>query len=150
MRKLMLAAAMALAIAGGGCSQVRDTWQKIEHVAEAVTRSKVSPEAVVLLASTYDAFEATAKNYVDPRLNKRCDGTNGPICRDPDATIALNKAVRAGRKARNDVKQFLRDHPNELGTQGFYDALKQSVETLRGIFTQYGIKTPLAMTGGVL
>lgn len=147
MRKLMLVGAMALAvIAVGGCSQVRETWQKVEHVAQAVTQSKVSPEAVVLLASTYDAFEATAKNYIDPRLNRRCDGSNGPICRDPVATIALNKAVRAGRQARNDVKQFLRDHPGELGTQGLYDALKQSVDTLRGIFAQYNIKTP----GGVL
>ncbi|MFB6460443.1 hypothetical protein [Bradyrhizobium tunisiense] len=146
MRKVMLAAAMALAVVAAGCSQVRETWQKIEHVAEAVTQSKVSPEAIVLLASTFDAFEATAKNYIDPRLNKRCDGSNGPICRDPNATIALNRAVRAGRQARNDVKRFLRDHPGELGTQGLYDALKQSVETLRGIFAQYGINVP----GGVL
>lgn len=146
MRKLMLAAAMALALAAGGCAEVKQTWQKIEHVAEAVTQAKVSPEAIVLLASTYDAFEATAKNYIDPRLNKRCDGTNGPICRDPNATVALNKAVRAGREARNNVKQFLRDHPGELGTQGLYDALKASVDTLREIFAQYSIKTP----GGVL
>jgi hypothetical protein len=81
----------------------------------------------------------TAKNYINPALNKRCNGSNGPICRDPNATIALNKAIREGRVARNNAKQFLRDHPGQLGTQGLYDALQLSVTTLQSIFAQYNI-----------
>jgi hypothetical protein len=147
MRNFRIAAVIALvALSLGGCAQLNDGWSRVRNTFEVVTSAKVSPEAIVLLASTFDAFEVTAKNYIDPQLNKRCTGSNGPICRDPGATKAINQAVRSGRVARDNAKQFLRDHPGELGTQGLYDALKASVDTLRSIFDQYGIKTP----GGVL
>jgi hypothetical protein len=135
------AGALALALSAstlGGCAP-GSFGAKVEGVVSAMTGATVSPAAITILANTYDALEATAKNYVDPRLNKRCNGSNGPICRDPDATIALNKAIRSGRVARNNVKQFLRDHPGQLGAQGLYDALQASVSTLEAIFKQYSI-----------
>jgi hypothetical protein len=141
MKRLILACMLALSLAGCASfnQKLSDAIGKVEAVASAVTGATVSPAAVLVLANSFDAFEATAKNYIDPTLNKRCDGTNGTICRDPNATIALNKAIRTGRVARNNAKQFLRDHPGQLGTQGLYDALKSSVDTLQSIFTQYSI-----------
>jgi hypothetical protein len=137
----IFAGAFALALTAatlGGCAP-GSFGAKVEGVVSAMTGATVSPKAITILASTYDALEATAKNYVDPRLNKRCNGSNGPICRDPDATIALNKAIRSGRVARNNAKQFLRDHPGQLGAQGLYDALEAAVSTLEAIFKQYSI-----------
>jgi predicted small secreted protein len=137
MRKIIIAAALALSLAG--CATVTQFGQKVEGVVSAVTGATVSPEAIIILANSFDAMQVTAKNYINPALNKRCNGSNGPICRDPVATLALNKAIREGRVARNNAKQFLRDHPGQLGTEGLYDALQLSVGTLQSIFTKYNI-----------
>jgi hypothetical protein len=130
-------AAALLSLSLAGCAT--QFGQKVEGVVSAITGATVSPEAIIILANSFDAMQVTAKNYINPALNKRCTGTNGPICRDPNATIALNKAIRTGRVARNNAKQFLRDHPGELGPQGLYDALQLSVGTLQSIFSQYNI-----------
>ena len=135
MKKLL--AIVLLSVSLGGCAT--PFFQKLEGVASAITGATVSPAAIIVLASSYDALEATAKNYINPALNKRCNGTNGPICRDPGATVEINKAIRSGRVARNNAKQFLRDHPGQLGTQGLYDALQTSVDTLKKIFANYSI-----------
>lgn len=136
MRKLFASALLALALAG--CAP-GSFGAKVEGVVSAITGASVSPEAILIASNTFDALEVTAKNYINPALNKRCTGSNGPICRDPNATVALNKAIRSGRVARNNAKQFLRDHPGQLGSQGLYDALQTSVSTLQAIFTQYSI-----------
>jgi hypothetical protein len=139
MRKLLAGAiALALFVSLGGCAP-GSFGSKVEGVISAVTGAAVSPAAIIIAANSFDALEVTAKNYINPQLNKRCNGSNGPICRDPAATIALNKAIRSGRVARNNAKQFLRDHPGQLGSQGLYDALQTSVSTLEAIFKQYSI-----------
>lgn len=129
---LLLAAALA------GCAP-GSFGAKVEGVVSAITGATVSPQAIIIMSNSFDALEVTAKNYINPRMNRRCDGTNGPICRDPTATVAIVKAVRAGRVARNNAKQFLRDHPGELGSKGLYDALQSSVSTLQSIFLQYNV-----------
>ncbi len=139
MRRFLAGALIALlALDLAGCAP-GSFGAKVEGVVSAITGATVSPQAIIVAASTYDALEATAKNYINPALNRRCNGSNGPICRDPNATIAINKAIRSGRVARNNAKQFLRDHPGQLGSQGLLDALQTSVTTLQGIFLQYGI-----------
>jgi hypothetical protein len=141
MHKLRLVAAFALvALTLGGCAQVRETWQKIEGAISAVTGATIDPKALIIAASAWDALEVTAKNYVDPRINRRCTGTNGPICRDPEVTKYVNAAVEAGIAARNDVQAFLRDHPGELGTQGLYEGLQLAIANLKRVFALYNIK----------
>jgi hypothetical protein len=143
--RMATVALLMLATVLGGCAgeleKFKSTIGAAASVVEVAVSATVSPNAIVLAASSYDALAATAKNYIDPRLNKRCNGSNGPICRDPNATIAINKAIREGRVARNNAKQFLRDHPGELGTQGLYDALQLAIGTLQSIFSQYNIGT---------
>lgn len=128
MRKLA-AAILALSLLGG-CS----TFQKIGTAWTAVKSATISPEGVIISAKIFDAAEATATNYL--KL-KRCNGTNGPICRDPAVTQTIITAVRQGREARNSLIAFQRAHPGQLGDQGVYDALQTSIDTLSGIINTY-------------
>ncbi len=127
MRKLLIALAFAGALSG--CAQIQKGY-------DAITGATVSPTAVIVAANSFNALEATATNYL--RL-KRCTGSNGPVCRDPRATAVIIPAVRSGRVARNNLEQFLKDHPGELGPAGLYAALQQSIDTLRTAFTQFGV-----------
>lgn len=127
MRKLMLAAALTLCLAG--CAQFQNAW-------DTLTSAKVTAAMVSVAGNTFDALEATATNYL--RLPK-CTGSNGPACRDPKATAAIIPAIRSGRVARNNLEQFFADHPGELGPQGLYDALQSSISTLQGAFAQYHV-----------
>lgn len=129
MRKLAIAGAMALALFSAGCANLDNAWQTL-------TSATVSPQVVVVAANTFDTLEATATAYL--RL-PRCNGKNGPICRDPGATAKLIPAVRAGRVARNNLEQFMLDHPGALGPQGLYDALQAAISTLQNVVTQYNI-----------
>ena len=122
MRKIIFAIPLLL-LALGGCAQLT-----------ALTSSTVSTESVGIAVNGFDALEATATNYL--RL-RRCTGTNGPVCRDPAATAEIIPAVRAGRVARNNIEQFLKDHPGQLGTTGLYDALTAASSTLGAIITKY-------------
>lgn len=124
MRKILMVLAL---VSLTGCAEIRNAY-------DAVTGASVSPQAVVLAASTFDAFEVTATNYL--RLRK-CTDTNRPVCRDPAVTPTVIGAVRSGRVARNNLKQFLRDHPGQLGPQGDYDALVAATQTLRGALSEY-------------
>jgi hypothetical protein len=131
MRKIIIAAMMALAVSG--CAP---QLQKVKNAWNVLTASSISPEAVVIAVNSFDALEATATNYL--RL-KRCNGDNGPICRDPAATEKLVPAIRSGRVARNDLEQFLKDHPGELGPSGLYDPLQTSINAIQNIIAQYNI-----------
>lgn len=119
-----------LALSLGACS----TLQKDYAI---ITGATVSTAAVTVAGNSFDALEATATNYL--KL-KRCNGTNGPICRDPGATAALIPAVRGARIARNNLEAFLVANPGQLGPTGLYNALTASLNTLEAIFSQYNVK----------
>lgn len=141
MKRIFAVVLLTFSLGLGGCATFNAAVQKTEQVIGIVTGATVDPAAIIVLANAFDALQVSAKNYTDPRINKRCDGTNGPICRDPVVTIELNKAVLIGRKARNDAKAFLRSHPGQLGPQGVYDALRAAVETIQGVFDKYHINS---------
>ena len=109
--------------------------QKFKNAYDVVTSSSVSPTMVYVAANTFDALEATATNYL--RLPK-CGGL-ATVCRNQNAVVVIIPAIRSGRVARNNLEQFLKDHPGQLGPQGLYDALTQSITILQNIYTQYGI-----------
>ena len=125
LRFLLIAAVVALA----GCTQLQNAW-------EAATSAPVSPTLVIVGGNTVDALEATATNYL--KLPK-CTGKNGPVCRSVAATAQIIPAVRSMRVARNNLEQFLRDHPGQLAPQGLYDALKAAMQTTQDIIAQYNI-----------
>lgn len=134
MRKLFAIAALTIAVTLGGCAT--QFGQKVEGVVSAITGATVSPQAVIVASNVFDGLERTATNYL--RLT-RCNGTNGPICRDPNATKTLIPAIRSGRVARNNLQQFMTDHPGQLGPSGLYDALQASITTLQNVFAQYNV-----------
>lgn len=125
MKRIILALSLAFALAG--CASLSNTWN-------AVTGATVSPAAVIVAANAFDALEVTATNYL--KLVK-CNGSNGPVCRDPAATKVIVPAVRSGRVARNNLEQFLKDNPGQLGPSGLYNALTASINTLQGVVAQY-------------
>lgn len=127
MKKLL--AILALTLTVGGCAQLQNDWAKL-------TSAQVTITTVAVAGNTFDALEATATSYLQL---PRCNGTNGPICRDPGATKKIISAVRAGRVARNNLEQFFTDHPGQLGPQGLYDALQASISTLQSVINTYNI-----------
>lgn len=129
MKKFLI---IALAIGLAGCTS---ELAKFKAAYDVVTSSSVSPTMVYVAANTFDALEATATNYL--RLPK-CGGLS-TVCRNQAAVMTIIPAVRSGRVARNNLEQFLKDHPGQLGPQGLYDSLSASIGTLQTIFSQYNI-----------
>lgn len=134
MRKLFTA--LVLAVALGGCATLQNLQRDVQIVWDVATSAKVSPTAVLIAANSFDALEASATNYL--RL-PRCSAVSGPVCRSPSASRAIIPAVRAGIRARNDLKAFYRDHPGELGPSGLYDALTSSARSIRAVLEQYAV-----------
>jgi hypothetical protein len=133
MRKLFAIAALACAVALGGCST--QFGQKLEGAYSAITGATVTAQSVIVASNIFDGLERTATNYL---TLKKCNGST-PVCRDPGATKIIVPAVRSGRVARNNLQQFFKDHPGQLGPSGLYDALQSSISTLQQVFTQYSI-----------
>ena len=137
MSRARLAAALTaavLALSLGGCAT--PFGQKIEGVFSALSGATVDPQAVIIESNIADGLQRTATNYL--QLTK-CNGSNGPICRDPAVTKKLIPAVRSLRVARNNLQAFLVQHPGQLGPQGLYDALSAAVSTLQSIITTNSI-----------
>lgn len=116
-----------------GCA----TLERIKNVAEAVGELRITPEAVIIASNSFDAIEITATNYLNL---KRCTKANvAPVCRNPTATALIIPAVRSGRVARDNLQQFLKDHPNELAPATIYEKLTSITGTLRDIYSQYKV-----------
>ena len=128
--KKILALVLALGLAGCAADVA-----KFKAAYDVVTSSSVSPTMVYVAANTFDALEATATNYL--KLPK-CGGSAN-ICRNQAAVVKIIPAVRAGRVARNNLEQFLKDHPGQLGPQGLYDSLTASITTLQTIYSTYNV-----------
>ena len=123
MKKLLIPLLLAFSLSG--CA----AWN-------AITGAQLSPKAVYIAVNSFDALERTATNYL--RL-KKCNGTT-IICRDPIATSKLIPAIQSARLARNNLEQFLKTHPGQLGPQGLYDALENAMSTIETIVNQYNIQ----------
>lgn len=130
MRKSIIAI-IALSLLTGCSAEL----QKFKSAYDVVTSSSISPTMVYVAANTFDALEATATNYL--RLPK-CGGSS-IICRNQSAVAVIIPAIRSGRVARNNLEQFLKDHPGQLGPKGLYDSLTASIDTIQKIYTQYNI-----------
>lgn len=130
MKKILPTIFIALMLSG--CASL----ERLKQTAEAVGEFTVSPEAVIIASNSFDALEITATNYL--KL-KSCRKITSSVCRNPTATALIIPAVRSGRVARNNLQQFLAEHPNQLGPSGGFDALNASIATIKGVLTQYKI-----------
>lgn len=126
MRRFLTIALIALLPTLGGCA----LFQKLDNAFQVLTSASVSPQAVVVAVNSFDALEATATRYL--RLVK-CNGANGPVCRDPVISAKVIDAIQKGRIARNNLEQFANTHPGQLGSQGLYDALQTTISTIQDV-----------------
>ncbi len=135
MRSFVLLAAITL-LAGPqvACGPLSQTFEKFQDLAGSVTSAKVPVNEVVLARNAFNAIEITATAFLRVRT---CDGTNGPVCRPPAATEPIGEWVLKGRDARNQLTQFMKDHPGELGPRGLYDALKLATSNLQSLIAKY-------------
>lgn len=139
MRNLRMAAVLVLGLALAGCagtpfgdaiSTVKQTWQ-------AAKSAVVSKNGVIIAVSASRAVERTGTVYIgQPRCPK---GVQRPTCMSPEIRETIATAMVEMRKARDALLDFVEAHPDEIGDQGLYDALKATTSTLQSIFTTYKI-----------
>lgn len=130
MKKIII---LFLALSLAGCS----TLERLRNTAEAVGEYRVTPQAVILASNAFDAAEITATNYLNL---KRCKTSNVTfVCRNPTATALIIPAIRSGRVARDNLQQFLKDHPDELAPVTAYEKLTALTGTLKDIYSQYRV-----------
>lgn len=121
----------ALAFTAAGCAETvakfKAGYDKVEAVVTSEVAGTVTPRVAVAGMATYDGLVVIATEY---QSQPRCTGTNGPLCRDPAYRTTIDGAVLAGRKARNDLKAFMRAHPGQATPSILYDAVIAANNTL--------------------
>ena len=130
-----------LAGTGAGCVQFRQDVAKAyttaKNVAAAVSSSKINRKAVTVAALTANGFIQAADLYLQ---QPPCNGAL-IVCRNSAATEPLIKAVTSLRSARNNMLDFMRSHPGQLG-DGLYDLMVSATNEIQGVFAAYNIKLP--------
>lgn len=126
---------VALGLALTGCAEL----QKFESGVRAAIAAHVSMREAYVAAEAFDAVKVTATNYL--RL-RRCNGSNGPVCRDQNVTPQIVAAVRSGTTSRNQVVAYLRAHqadgPNSpVGNPAEVNALTAAINTIEAATAAY-------------
>jgi len=134
MRRLNIAAALlAVGLLMSGCESVqifKQTWDAAKSIV-------VNKKAVIVAVQSFNAVEATATVYI---RQKHCPpGIQKPTCMSPPIREQLVVAMNAGRGPRDSLLDFVEAHPDEIGDQGLYDALKAATASLKNILAAYKI-----------
>lgn len=135
-----LALVAGLALFASGCQ----TWDIFQRV----TAATVSSKTVVLGIQAFDGTQIIAASYLRLPI---CRPTDGPICREREATPVIKQAVAGGRRARNSLKAEIRrvcaadfDAGREC-TQGIkavtYNSLVDASETIKNVTAAYRAAT---------
>lgn len=127
--RVAFAAALALTTLTG-CQE----FQKIQDFIASASSTKINVDAVVLASQAFNASEVVAAGYLRLPI---CAPATRPVCREPSATPMIEGAILAGRKARDELQNFVRTHPDELGPQGVYDALITATTALESVTKTY-------------
>jgi hypothetical protein len=116
MKKILLWGAVALAL--GGCANIRTVWSTI-------TSASVSPTQIIVAGNAFDAAEASATQYLSACKSKAIPVT---AC-----TLSIRKqvvaSVRAGRSARNQLEPYVIS--GTAGPAAIYNAMVTSINTLQ-------------------
>lgn len=128
MKKLLI---VALLLSLGGCATV----QRIYGV---ITGTSVTPLTVYVAAQTYDASVASATNYLKLPL---CSGQGNQVCRTQTASVAIVKAIRAGRPIRNQLEAAIdAGNGNAPVSASLLQTLLNSNQAIQQAFATYGVK----------
>lgn len=125
MRKALLGIALALALSA--CASVDTAWN-------VVTGARVSPQVVYVTINVFDGLKRSATNYL--RLCHQSPAS--PVC-SKVAEVDIVRAVRAGTVARNNLRAYMKAHPDALGASGVYDAFTSASDTLKQSLAIYGV-----------
>lgn len=131
-RHIVAAAIFALTLAG--CAGLQQKIEQLQQVSTVTATITVNPAIVRTANDTFRGFEKSATIYLHTcNANPLATGCS-------DAAIAqLIPALRSGRAGRDELNTFYRRHPDGLGSQGAYDALKGAIVVISNTLTQYGI-----------
>lgn len=124
---LVICAALALA----GCNTVSNVGNAIS----VVTAAKVSPQAALVAANSFNALEVTATAYL--QLPK-CPAS--VACKTDTAVKAIVPAVRSGRAARNEIESLLKANGGSAIPVVNYNTLTSANNVLQTIYNQYNIQ----------
>jgi hypothetical protein len=132
LRSAALVAVLALAaVPLAGCS---DTLDKFDSVVSTVTGSTVPASYVSAARTTFNVSEAAATNYM--RL-PRCNGSNGPVCRDPAIRQCIDGYVLNGRAARNRLAALQRANPGGDVPVADYNTLSAASSAITSMTSAY-------------
>lgn len=112
-----------LAFALSGCAQL----STITNAVSTASQATVPAKEIYIALNSFDAVKITATNYI-----RACVNYN-PLCVSRPAVANIKVAIAKGTPARNSLKQFLRDHPGQLGDSGVFDILTSATATLTKI-----------------
>jgi hypothetical protein len=138
MKRFGIAGALvALALCLSGCAEMQEKFQVFKQTWETAKAITLNKTAVVAAVSTFRAAERTATVYV---RQKHCPvGVQRPTCMSPAIREQLVPYIQQGDAAANALLDFWEAHPNELGSEGVYDAVNQATAALKKIFATYKI-----------
>lgn len=138
MRRFGIAAALvAAAMLLSGCAGLQEKIQVFQQTWQTAKSITLNKTAVTVAVSTFRAAERTAAVYI---RQKHCPvGIQKPTCMSPPIREQLVVAINQGNDAANALLDFWEKHPDQLGSEGVYDALNLATSTLKGIFATYRI-----------
>lgn len=130
-RFLSVALVCGLAALSSGCSK---QLQEAKNFVQSVSTATISQNSVIIARVSFNSAQALATNYLRA---KRCDGSNGPLCRDPALTVRIGNAVHSGRDARNAVTAFMKRNPGVAVPISNYDAMTTATSTINDLTAAY-------------
>ena len=93
-----------------------------------INPNAISPQQLLVAANSFDALESTATNYLKLPL---CGTVK--VCRDPNVSKSLAKAVRAARSARTQLEAYANANPTTPIPVTLYQTVSTAVTTLQNI-----------------
>lgn len=134
MKRIGIAAVLvAVGLLLAGCESIqvfKQTWDAARSIV-------VNKKAIIVAVQTFNAAEASATVYI---RQKHCPpGIQRPTCMSPPIREQLVVAITAGRGPRDALVDFVEAHPNEIGDQGLYDALRSATAQLKNVLSAYKI-----------
>jgi hypothetical protein len=133
MRNLIRSAVLAAVLSTGlaGCAtQMQQTGALIQTI----TTATVPEDAVITARVAFNSAQSLATSYLSLR---RCNGSNGPICRNPALTNRIGSAVQAGRMARNRVTALMRANPGRGVPVADYNTMVQATNVIHDLTAAY-------------
>jgi hypothetical protein len=126
-RKALLAGGLLLiGVSLGGCPAAVQTF---ESGVSLVTGSTVTPQQIIVAATSFDGLAATATTYITGCNQKRYACAQSTV-------YSIIAAVRSGRKAELALKAFLKANPGSNAPISNYTLLTTAIDSVQTYSSQ--------------